>query len=149
MRFKKERVWGRTHRQGGALVGWRLYQASWQVTGILVWIKEVLAGYRFAILQHPAICSTNRNIRPTAQQHAMYMICFTASGVPVITSLTYGTATGLVTCLSEGGPVTAITWNRVGLKTTTLLNTELATYQNNLTITGTNISDYTEALVAL
>ena len=66
-----------------------------------------------------------------------------ATGVPVITSLTYDVSRGVVTCLSEGDPVTNITWNRVGVKTTAVLNRELLIYQSNLTITGTNISDYT------
>jgi len=53
--------------------------------------------------------------------------CTPASGVPVITSLTYDTARGV----------------KPGWKTNSVLNTELAIYQNNLTITGTDISDYT------
>ena len=48
-----------------------------------------------------------------------------------------------MTCLSQGGPVTNITWNKPGLTSSAVLNKELLIYENNLTITGTNISDYT------
>ena len=65
------------------------------------------------------------------------------SGFAVVTYLTYDTVRGVVTCLLQGGPVTNITWNKTGLTSTALLNNELLIYQNNLTITGTNISVYT------
>ena len=68
------------------------------------------------------------------------------SGSPVVSSLTYNTTSGVVTCISIGGPATTVTWSRSGLtyqQSKIVVDTVNATYHNLLSITSSQISDYT------
>ncbi len=58
----------------------------------------------------------------------------------------YNTTTGVVTCVSTGGPVTALTWNKRGgsySQSKIIVDTASATYHNLLYISSSTLSDYT------
>ena len=61
-------------------------------------------------------------------------------------TLSYNTTTGVVTCISTGGPVTNLTWNRSGgsySQSKIIVDTVSATYHNLLYISSNTLSDYT------
>ena len=62
-----------------------------------------------------------------------------------IQSLTYDTVSGVLTCISTGGPTTGVTWNRSGqvYNQNKIVDTVNGIYHNLLTITSSQISDYT------
>ncbi len=67
-------------------------------------------------------------------------------GLLDIQNITYYTTTGIVTCVSTGGPVTNLTWNRSGesySQNKIIVDTSSATYHNLLSISGNTPSDYT------
>ncbi len=67
-------------------------------------------------------------------------------GSLLIQSLSYNTTTGVVTCVSTGGPVTNLTWNRSGgsySQSKIIVDTVSATYHNLLYISSNTLSDYT------
>ena len=67
-------------------------------------------------------------------------------GLLDIQNITYDTTTGVVTCVSTGGPVTTLTWNRRGgsySPSKIVMDTVSATYHNLLSISGNTLSDYT------
>ncbi len=67
-------------------------------------------------------------------------------GLPTIQSLSYNTTTGVMTCISTGGPVTNLTWNRSGgsySQSKIIVDTVSATYHNLLYISSNALSDYT------
>ena len=68
------------------------------------------------------------------------------TGSTEIRSLTYNTTSGVLTCISTGGPATDVTWNRSGQvynKNKIVVDTVNGIYHNLLTITSSQISDYT------
>ena len=68
-----------------------------------------------------------------------------ALGLPVIKSISYNTTTGILTCISIGGPVTNLTWNRSGgsySQSKLIVDAVNATYHNLLYISGNTLSDY-------
>ncbi len=67
-------------------------------------------------------------------------------GLLNIQSLSYNTTTGVVTCISTGGPVTKLTWNRRGesySQSKVIVDTASAMYHNLLYISSNTLSDYT------
>ncbi len=63
-----------------------------------------------------------------------------------ILSLSYNTTSGILTCISTGGPVTNLTWNRIGgsySQSKIIVDTVSATYHNFLYISSNTLSDYT------
>ncbi len=67
-------------------------------------------------------------------------------GSLLIQSILYNTTTGVVTCVSTGGPVTDLTWNRRGgsySQSKIIVDTSSATYHNLLYISSSTLSDYT------
>ena len=76
----------------------------------------------------------------------MLYIFHDISGSPVISSLTYNTTTGVVTCISTGGPATTVTWSRSGpsyQQSKIVVDTINATYHNLLSIKSSQVLDYT------
>ena len=76
---------------------------------------------------------------------------FAATGVPNISSpIEYNFTSSTLTCISTGGPATTVTWSRDNVpisesQSTTqqqLTAISTATYHNLLTITSSNIRDY-------
>ena len=68
------------------------------------------------------------------------------SGSPVISSITYNTTSGVVTCISTGGPATTVTWSRSGpsyQQSKIVVDTINATYHNLLSIKSFQVLDYT------
>ncbi len=67
-------------------------------------------------------------------------------GLLEIQSLSYDTASGILTCISTGGPVTNLTWNRSGgsySQSKIIVDTANGTYHNLLYISSNTLSDYT------
>ncbi len=67
-------------------------------------------------------------------------------GLLDIQNIIYNTTTGVVTCVSTGGPVTTLTWNRRGgsySQAKIIVDTISATYHNLLSISSNTLSDYT------
>ncbi len=63
-----------------------------------------------------------------------------------ILSLSYNTTSGILTCISTGGPVSNLTWNRIGgsySQSKIIVDTVSATYHNLLYISSNTLSDYT------
>ncbi len=68
------------------------------------------------------------------------------SGNSIIEYIFYNTTTGVVTCVSTGGPITNLTWNRSGgsySQSKIIVDTVSATYHNLLYISSNTLSDYT------
>ena len=60
--------------------------------------------------------------------------------------ISYNTTTGVVTCISTGGPVANLTWNKSGgsySQSKIIVDTVSATYHNLLYISSNILSDYT------
>ena len=73
-------------------------------------------------------------------------VTFHDIGSPNISSLTYNTTLGVVTCISTIGPATTVTWSRSGSayqQSKIVVDTVTAAYNNLLSITSSQISDYT------
>ncbi len=61
-------------------------------------------------------------------------------------AISYNIATGILTCISTGGPVTNLTWNRRGesySQSKIIVDTVSATYHNLQYISSNTLSDYT------
>ena len=74
------------------------------------------------------------------------------TGSTEIQSLTYNTASGVLTCTSTGGPATDVTWNRGGQvynQNKIVDDTVNGIYYNLLTITSSQISDYTGSFTCI
>ena len=75
----------------------------------------------------------------------MWFVLFCYAGAPTITGVMYDNYTDTVTCTSSGGPATSVTWRRNCLilqpndtQSQTVTDTALATYENTLTLGGTD-----------
>ncbi len=77
---------------------------------------------------------------------AIYYIHACLAGAPFIKSLTFNSSTGAVDSISEGGPVSRVTWNRNGAQYQNhqqIRDKVSAIYYNILFINSSNLSDYT------
>ena len=73
-------------------------------------------------------------------------------GVPLVSMLSYSHPSCTLTCVSTGGPATNVTWRKVDViispsspshqQSQRVVNTSTATYHNLLSITSSDISDY-------
>ena len=63
-------------------------------------------------------------------------------GSPIIVDLTYDAKSGVITCISSGGPATSVVWNRNGNTNQIISNFHDATYVNKLIINGSLLEDY-------
>ena len=68
------------------------------------------------------------------------MISF--AGSPNIVDLTYDAKSGVIICISTGGPATSLSWNRNGKTNQVISNFHNATYMNELIINGSSLEDY-------
>ena len=60
-------------------------------------------------------------------------------------SLTYEPSTGILLCVSTGGPARQVKWNREGAQyqeSQQMINGSSATYHNFLSIKSSNLADY-------
>ena len=65
--------------------------------------------------------------------------------MPSIVSLTYESSTGLLICVSTGGPASQVKWNRKGAQyqeSQQMINGSSATYHNLLSINSPNLADH-------
>ena len=72
----------------------------------------------------------------------MYMYVISFAGSPKIVNLTYDPKSGVITCISMGGPATSVSWNRNGKTNQVISNFNNATYMNKLIINGSSLEDY-------
>ena len=63
-------------------------------------------------------------------------------GSPYIVDLTYDPKSGVITCISMGGPATSVLWNRNGKTNQIISSFHNATYVNKLIINGSSLDDY-------
>ena len=66
-------------------------------------------------------------------------------GRPSIVSLTYEPSTGLLVCVSTGGPASQVKWNRKGAQyqeSQQMIDGKSATYHNLLSINSSNLTDH-------
>ena len=80
-----------------------------------------------------------------SQNISMNTSFFHFLGSLVISSLTYNTTSGFITCISTGGPATTVTWSRSGSsyqQSKIVVDPITATYHNLLTFTSSQISEY-------
>ena len=70
----------------------------------------------------------------------MYVFLF--AGSPNIVNLTYDPKSGVIACISTGGPATSVSWNRNGITNQIISNFHSATYVNRLIINGSSLEDY-------
>ena len=74
--------------------------------------------------------------------YTIYIYTISFAGSPNIVDLSYDPESGVITCISTGGPATSVIWNRNGKTNQITSSFHNATYINKLIINGSSLEDY-------